>query len=276
MDAATLRAPGLTGQRFRKVHGAGNDFILLTDPPADLDWAEAARVLCQRRTGVGADGLVIARREEGHPYLLEVRCFNADGSEATMCGNALRCAAFCAAREDGGTVMTMRMAGETYLAEVDGSEAAVTAPAGAVTPGLLTMTWNTALLVFDAIDTGTEHVVAVVSDVDDIDVELCGRVVRSHQRTAPAGTNVNFTSVISPTALRVRTYERGVEAETLSCGSGAVAAVAVARSRGLLVDGPVGVHNQAGTPLTVTAADDRVDRFWVRGPVEIVCQGVLP
>ncbi|MGD0240869.1 MAG: hypothetical protein ABSB59_11155 [Streptosporangiaceae bacterium] len=105
MSPARQRLPARPGRNdtalltFRKVHGAGNDFILFTDPAGDRDWPEEARRLCPRGTGIGADGLVVTIRRG--PAAFEVRCFNADGSAATMCGNALRCAAFCAARDCG-------------------------------------------------------------------------------------------------------------------------------------------------------------------------------
>jgi diaminopimelate epimerase len=264
---------GLAGMQFRKVHGAGNDFILFTDPVADLDWADSAMALCPRRTGIGADGLVVSTRRGGDPPVYEVRCFNADGSEATMCGNALRCAASCAARDYGDREMSLLMAGVCHKAAVTGDEAAVTAQAGPVTRQRVEFSWQAGRLLFDSVWTGTEHVVAVVTDVDEIDVESCGRLVRYHRTVAPEGTNVNFAEILGPDAVKVRTYERGVEAETLSCGSGAVAVVAVARQRGVVGEGPVTVHNRARAPLTVTPAGEGV--FWVCGPTAVVCEGVL-
>lgn len=264
---------GLAGMQFRKVHGAGNDFILFSDPAADLDWAGSAVALCPRRTGIGADGLVVSTRHGGFPPLYEVRCFNADGSEASMCGNALRCAAACAARDHGHREMSLLMAGSRHSAVVTGDVAAVTAQAGPVNGQRLEFSWQTRRMLFDSVWTGTEHVVAVVTGVDEIDVENCGRRVRFHRAVAPEGTNVNFAEILGPAAVKVRTYERGVEAETLSCGSGAVAVVAVARQRGVVGDGPVTVHNRGRAPLTVTPAG--ADAFWVSGPTAVVFEGVL-
>jgi diaminopimelate epimerase len=153
---------------FRKVHGAGNDFILFADPAADRDWPEEARRLCPRGTGIGADGLVVTTRRGAAAF--EVQCFNADGSTATMCGNALRCAAFCVARDHAGQVMSLVMAGTEHRAQVRGDDVAVTADAGPVLPRQVQVTWNGKDLAFDAVHTGTEHVVAIVDDVDDIEV----------------------------------------------------------------------------------------------------------
>ncbi|MFJ8583592.1 diaminopimelate epimerase [Streptomyces sp. NPDC093595] len=263
---------------FRKVHGAGNDFVLVTNAePRDATvWAKTAERLCARRTGVGADGLVISRPAEDDTNVLEVACFNADGSVATMCGNALRCAAWVAKCDQGLHTMQLRMAGVMHEARVDGDSVWVTAEVGAIQPRVLQTIINGKPTWFDSAHTGTEHVVAVVDDVDAIHAEVVGRVVRHHKNVAPLGTNVNFVQRLGRQALKIRTYERGVEAETLSCGSGAVAAVVIATMRGLVAKRGVTVHNQAGEPLTVRPHDDRPTRTaWVGGPVTHTFSGVL-
>lgn len=260
---------------FRKVHGAGNDFILFADPPQGRDWPEEARQLCARGTGIGADGLVVTTWRG--PAAFEVRCFNADGSVATMCGNALRCAAFCAARDHGGQEMSLVMAGAAHRAQVRDDHVAVTAEAGPVVPRQVQVTWDGTDFAFDAVHTGTEHVVTVVDDVNDVDVPGCGHLVRHHPALAPLGSNVNFVQVINAQAIRIRTYERGVEAETLSCASGAVAAAAVTRARCLTRPAPLAVHNQAGTALEVRpdASGPPGAAFWVSGPVAITFRGEI-
>jgi diaminopimelate epimerase len=258
---------------FRKVHGAGNDFILFTDPAGDRDWPEQARRLCPRGTGIGADGLVVTTRRG--PAAFEVQCFNADGSAATMCGNALRCAAFCAARDHAEHAMSLVMAGVGHRAQVRGDDVAVTAQAGPVVPRQVQVTWDGTDFAFDAVYTGTEHVVAIVDDVNGVDVPGCGRMVRHLPALAPLGSNVNFVQVINAQAIRIRTYERGVEAETLSCASGAVAAAAATRARCLTGPGPLTVHNQAGTALEVRpdASGPPGAAFWVSGPVALAFRG---
>jgi len=260
---------------FRKVHGAGNDFILFADPAEDRDWPEQARRLCARGTGIGADGLVVTTRRG--PAAFEVSCFNADGSTATMCGNALRCAAFCAARDHGDQAMSLVMAGAEHRAQVRGEDVAVTAEAGPVAPGQVQVRWDGTDFTFDAMHTGTEHVVTIVDDVNDVDVPGFGRMVRHHAALAPLGSNVNFVQVINAQAIRIRTYERGVEAETLSCASGAVAAAVVTRARCLTGPGPLAVHNQARTALQVRpdASGPPGGAFWVSGPVAIAFWGQL-
>ena len=189
--------------------------------------------------------------------VLEVICINADGSLASMCGNALRCVAWAAAVDHGFTAMTLMMAGVPHAATVNGNHVSVTAEAGEVEPERVETWWQETRLRFDAVHTGTEHVVALVDDVDAVDVDRLGSLVRYHDALAPVGTNVNFVHPVDPHAVRIRTYERGVEAETLSCGSGAVAAAVIASRRGVVAPGPVTVHNRAGMPLTVTPNGER-------------------
>lgn len=278
MNPARQRFPAradIAALTFRKVHGAGNDFILFADPAEDRDWPEEARRLCARGTGIGADGLVVTTWLG--PAAFEVRCFNADGSVVTMCGNALRCAAFCAARDHACQVMSLVMAGTGHRAQVRGDDVTVTVEAGPVLPGQVQMTWDGEDFVFDAVHTGTEHVVGIVDDVDDIDVPGCGHLVRCHPSLAPLGSNVNFVQVTSAQAVRIRTYERGVEAETLSCASGAVAAAVVTRARCLTRPGPLTVQNRAGTALEVRPDPSRPPdvAFWVSGPVAVVFRGEI-
>ncbi|MFG2996268.1 diaminopimelate epimerase [Streptomyces sp. NPDC048340] len=264
--------------RFRKVHGAGNDFVLLTDvAPANVrEWPKEAERLCARRTGVGADGLVISSLLTHEPAVLEVDCFNADGSVATMCGNALRCSAWAAQQDHGYNEMRLRMAGVMHEARVTDESVWVTAEVGMVDLRRVQTVINGKPTWFDSVHTGTEHVVAIVDDVDAVDAALIGRLVRHHEALAPLGTNVNFIQPFGKQALKIRTYERGVEEETLSCGSGAVAAVIVARMRGLVGLRPVTVHNRAGEPLTVRSHNNRPEQTqWVGGPVTNTFEGVL-
>jgi diaminopimelate epimerase len=269
--------PGLAGLlEFRKVHGAGNDFVLVSGPFACPDLPGLARELCSRRTGVGADGLVVSARLTGDSPTYEIRCLNADGSEASMCGNALRCAALCAAADHGHTEISMLMAGTMHRATVRGTEVAVTAEAGPVLRAVVTAGHDGHVCEFDSVHTGTEHAVAFVADVDAIDVERFGSLVRHHRSFAPIGTNVSFVQAAGPDALRIRTYERGVEEETLSCGSGAVAAVVAGRARQLIGHGAVIVGNRARTPLTVRPdTGGNAGTFWVSGPAAIVFKGGL-
>lgn len=259
---------------FRKVHGAGNDFILIADPRDTGDWGKLAVTLCHRRIGVGGDGLVVSERMSAGNYA--VTCYNSDGSVASMCGNALRCVARCAAADYGEKHMTLLMGGVAHEAVVDGGQIGVSVLVGAVTQRVLTMTWEGQQMEFAAVNSGTEHVVAFTRFVHRGDLADLGRRVRHHAALAPAGANVNLVEVADRSTVRVRTYEKGVEAETLSCGSGAVAAVAVARDAGAVTDGRVTVSNEAGSPLRVGPLGEPHDgAVWLTGPAEVVYAGEL-
>ncbi len=152
----------------------------------------------------------------------------------------------------------------------------MTAEAGQVLRVAAVITEGGQVYEFDAVHTGTEHAVTFVADVDAADVEGIGRIARYHDSFAPAGTNVSFVQPGGPGVLRIRTYERGVEAETLSCGSGAVAAVVAARARQLIGEGAVIVRNWAEAPLTVRPDPAGAGRtFWVSGPAAVVFTGQI-
>ncbi|WP_326580851.1 diaminopimelate epimerase [Actinacidiphila glaucinigra] len=263
---------------FRKMHGAGNDFIVVSGLAAtvDQDWPTLARKLCARSTSVGADGLVLSTVIDTTSPALEIRCFNADGSTATMCGNALRCAARCAQQDHGIREMNLLMAGVKHQASIAADGVWVTAEVGDVTLRRVSAVFNGRPFWFDEAHTGTEHVVGIVDDVDAVDAVVCGRLIRHHEDLAPLGTNVNFIQSAGDQALKIRTYERGVEAETLSCGSGAVAAVVIATRRGLVADRQVTVHNRSGTPLMVRPHEARRGKaYWIGGPVTHTYWGEL-
>lgn len=186
-STALVTAPGGSRTRveFRKVHGAGNDFIFIRGPFERPDLPGVARELCARQTGIGADGLVISTWLSSDPAVFEVRCLNADGSEATMCGNALRCAALCAASDYGHTWVGLVMAGVRHCAEVDGADVAVTAEASPVLRAAAVAKDDGRFYEFDSVHTGTEHAVTFVADVDAIDVAGLGRRIRYHDSFAP-------------------------------------------------------------------------------------------
>jgi diaminopimelate epimerase len=233
---------------FTKMHGAGNDFIVVDDRnltfPVD-DQAFIERV-CARRTGIGSDGIILLQPSETAD--LRMRFINPDGNEVGMCGNGARC--FARRAFDLGAAPE-KMAIETKAgmvrAEVLGDQIrlVLTDPTN----------WRMGLDVgleqpADFVNTGVEHTVVRVDDLDGLDLQMLGNGIRHHELFAPAGTNANFVRVEADGALSLRTYERGVEAETLACGTGAVAAALVAARQGW-VQLPVAVHCAGGYDLTV-------------------------
>ncbi len=216
--------------RFDKMSGAGNDFVVLDGLPRGRSGAALARRLCDRRFGIGADGLLALSRRGGR---IRADYWNADGSSA-FCGNGSRCAALWAAAR-GWTkgrrfvLETSRGPLEARLTARGRAEIEMPAPKD-FREALRLTTANRAWPVY-FVDTGVPHAVVFVPDVEKIDVKTLGRVLRFHKAFGRAGANVDFVSA-GPGGLSLRTYERGVEGETLACGTGVVAAAAAARALG--------------------------------------------
>lgn len=262
---------------FWKMHGAANDFIMVDDrslsfPANDAGWI--ART-ASRRTGVGCEGIVLVQPSSEADF--RMRFFNPDGNEVEMCGNGARCVARLA-KEIGAapSSMSIETAAGILRAEARGESIRL-----AVTPPRdwdLGQTIRAAgrELVFGFVNTGVPHVVVEVDDLDACDVAGVGAAIRHHERFAPAGTNANFYAATGPNSLRVRTYERGVEAETLACGTGIVAAALVAARQGR-VSLPAEVTPTGGYLLSVEGSlrADRVDDVTLVGPAEHVFRGTL-
>jgi len=215
---------------FYKMNGAGNDFIVVDNRDRSLSAAldgDTIAALCDRHRGVGADGLLaVEPAEQGGDF--RFRYYNADGGEAEMCGNGARCFGRFAAHlgEAPLTQVTFETIAGLLTADMidEHVRIAMSTPkdlrlnAGAEASGLAAPV--------HFINTGVPHAVAFLPDraaLDACDVFECGRALRFHPAFAPAGTNANFAAVLAPGHLAIRTYERGVEDETLACGPGMVA-----------------------------------------------------
>lgn len=253
---------------FYKYQGTGNDFILIDNrAKALLERKDTAyiRTLCDRRFGIGADGLILLQNKEGYDF--EMVYFNADGAESSMCGNGGRCiTAF--ARYLG--IVTDKA---TFLA-IDGPHEAILRDDYWVE---LKMTDVPQVLMEDEhfeLDTGSPHYVTFVEDVDDIDVFNNGQAIRYSQKYRKEGINVNFVEKTKE-GIFVLTYERGVEAETLSCGTG-VTAAAIAYH----LDRPDGsrlrvpIQTKGGQlEVRIEPIGDGFQNIWLCGPTEVVFQG---
>ena len=223
---------------FYKLQAQGNDFILIDVRPyrgrgSDRLYKRWARQYCMRKTGVGADGLLLI--ESSKKNLFKMRIFNPDGSEAEMCGNGARCVAFWGylrvpGRKGMFTFDTVAGAIETKVTHkaqrpFAGVGIKMVNPIG-VSLDMPIRVMNRVVKV-NYINTGVPHVVVFVQGLDKIDVEAIGRAIRFHKKFKPQGTNVNFVEVVNDNHIKVRTYERGVEAETFSCGTGSVASAVI-------------------------------------------------
>lgn len=251
---------------FWKLSGAGNDFVLLSGLPKGKSGAALARTLCDRRFGVGGDGLIVMTRRGGKARL-DYR--NADGSSA-FCGNGSRCAALWASAQGWlkGKEFTLETNRGPLSARLTGkgrAEVAMPAPRK-LRLGINVKTAGHSLQAH-YVDTGVPHAVVFVPDVKKINVGVLGRVLRFHKAFGHAGANINFVE-IRKNILLVRTYERGVEAETLACGTGIVASAFVARVLGFGAS-PVRVVVRSGDTLSVSF--DNGPRL--EGPGKIIFSG---
>lgn len=253
--------------KFYKFHGTGNDFIMLDGRHIpEIPSSTAIAYLCHRNFGIGADGLIVVAPKEGYDF--EMIYFNSDGSPARMCGNGARCAVAFA-----------------YLLGLSGSNAVFLAGDGHHTAEIVTVNKNDSIVKISMVDvkipseygnqteinTGTPHLVNIVSDTDKIDVFAEGRKIRYSARYSDEGINVDWLS-LGNDILTVRTYERGVENETLSCGTGVTACAVVAA----LTTGQTGwkVVTRGGTLwVEMEKQETGFSQITLKGPVKHVFSG---
>ena len=252
-----IYSPVMRKLPFTKMNGAGNDFVVLDNRLGQtmLDAPAVAR-LCDRHRGVGADGVLVVESPAPGPSAdFRMRYYNADGGEVEMCGNGARCFARYAARLGDGSleaVSFQTMAGIIH-AHLDGElvRLEMSRPTGGADLGALAFDDGKLPHAY-FLNTGVPHVVVPVADVETVDVHPVGRLIRHHDRFAPRGTNANFIERVSPTEINLRTYERGVEDETLACGTGATAGALVhAELHGIEGAGTVAVRVRSGDTLHI-------------------------
>ena len=263
--------------RFTKMNGAGNDFVLLDNRAGDLALTrEQIARLCDRHRGVGADGvLLLEPAANGADY--RMRYYNADGGEAEMCGNGARCFARFANRAAGplqhlsfetpAGVIGAELKGELVTLQMSqpidmrlGLEVAVKGDKIRVS----------------YVDSGVPHVVVAVAKIEDVDVRSLGWALRHHPMFAPRGANANFSEQRGPRSIAIRTYERGVEDETLACGTGVVAS-AILFAANENATGPIDVLVRGGDTLQVDFKR-RGDQFidvTLTGPADFVFDGTI-
>lgn len=272
---------------FMKLSGSGNDFILVDNRRGVVDgrWASAlAAKICVHRLSVGGDGLILIERSRKAHF--RWRLFNADGSEAEFSGNGARCAARFAYLKK---IAPKRMRFETLAGLIE-AEMVATRRGGVLDavkvrfpdPKGLRLNMNVTVggttRTAHFLDTGVPHCVYLVDDPDTVDVVGIGRPTRYHDLFKPAGTNVNFVKVLDPHRIRIRTYERGVEDETLACGTGSIASALVA-SLVAKVESPVTIVPQSGLELIVhfEARNGSFTNVYLQGDARAVYEGrILP
>jgi diaminopimelate epimerase len=263
---------------FLKMSGAGNDFILLDNRNARIVLTpEQVAKLCHRQFGIGADGLMLLVPSLTGKADWAWRFYNSDGSDAAMCGNGARCFARYIQRTTGWTkpTVTFETAAGVITAEFQGERVTINLTAPHDLRLSEKVTTQTGVLEVSSINTGVPHAVVFVEDADKAMVQPLGSELRWHDHFKPRGTNVNFAQVQGPNQLRVRTYERGVEGETLACGTGVTASALVA-SRLHGFTSPIRIQVQSGDELSVSFQSDGQGGFSdvrLGGPASFVFEG---
>jgi diaminopimelate epimerase len=263
--------------RFTKMNGAGNDFVLLDNRAGDLRLTreEIAR-LCDRHRGVGADGvLLLERPRNGADF--RMRYYNADGGEAEMCGNGARCFARFADRTAGPLrELSFETPAGVIGARLEGKLVRLQMSA----PKDLRLDLQVAVkgeaIAAHYIDSGVPHVVVPVARIDDIDVRSLGAALRHHPMFAPRGANANFIEQRGERTIAIRTYERGVEDETLACGTGVVASALIFAAT-QKIDGAINVLVRGGDTLQVDFArtNGGFINVTLTGPADFVFDGTI-
>lgn len=249
---------------FCKYQGAGNDFILMDDRWGLLDFSvQDIANMCHRRFGIGADGLILLQTSQIADFRL--RIFNADGSEAEMCGNGVRCLAAFIRRRGLWAKASFSLETMHRRLHVSYKDELIEVEMG---PPIAIEKYDDLI----ALDTGVPHAI-LFAKVSTINLAEKGPSIRYDKRFAPRGTNVNFVEQTGPQALMIRTYERGVEGETLACGTGCTAA-ALAAHLVLEMPSPIVVHTASGEHLTISFNHDLHD-VRMAGKATFVFEGTI-
>ncbi|UCH66637.1 MAG: diaminopimelate epimerase [Ignavibacterium sp.] len=272
---------------FIKISGAGNDFIIIdkTQNPEFVLKNDVISQLCHRRNGIGADGIITISNADGYDFGMEY--YNADGSTGTLCGNGARCAikyAHTSNRTNGDTVHFLSNESE-YSGELltDGKIKFNLKPPKKLDKNR-TVQFEGNEIQASFIHTGSPHIVIDISDLpdedmrmslDNVDVITIGRKIRNEPEFAPSGTNVNFITMADD-KIYIRTYERGVEDETLACGTGSVAAAIIAHKKFDLMP-PVLLITKCGDELVVNfdMLASEFKNVSLTGPVEEIYKGKI-
>jgi len=262
---------------FTKAVASGNDFIIIDDRSGELgarslDYPEIARDLCRRRLSIGADGLLVL--EDSDKAAFRMRVINPDGSEVDMCANGIRCSAYYAANTGWGEDLTIETGAGILNATVSGNAVKVKMSDPRDIRLKINLGIGPSMVTAHYINTGVPHVVHFVNDLEGYEVKRIGRKIREHTLFAPEGTNADFITDTGANSASVRTYERGVEDETLACGTGVVASAVI---MGLLgyASSPVKIRTRSGDMLTVhyRMSGGKVTDVYLEGTASIVCEG---
>lgn len=264
--------------QFTKMSGSGNDFVVIDNRVPvmpDENKREFARKVCEPKSSVGADGVIFIENSEVADFKWDF--YNNDGSSAEMCGNGGRCAArFAYENKIAPRNLSFETTAGIITAEVNGSTVKVKLTKPVDFRQNIDIDVNGVSYNVDSLNTGVPHTIIYSEDIEKEDIQAVGRAVRFHSKFAPAGTNVCWVQKKNGNSLSIRTYERGIEAETLACGTGAVASALLASYRNQ-VKAPVEVETRGGDILTIDfeSSDKMVEDVYLEGPAKITFEGTL-
>ena len=259
---------------FTKIVGAGNDFIII-DAKKGLNLKKLAINVCDRTNGIGADGLLVLDKSKKADY--KMRIINSDGTEAEMCGNGARCVArFAYVKGIAGENLSFETEAGVVSGQVKDDRVKVKMP----DPVELRLDYDIELksgpVTVSSVNTGVPHVVVMNETVEDINVFELGREIRFHEAFTPAGTNVNFICQQKQGHLAIRTYERGVENETLACGTGSIAAALITSCKAKW-QSPINLVTRSGESLSIYFKKDghNFSNIYLEGDARIIYSAEL-
>ena len=252
---------------FYKYHGTGNDFVLIDNRSLffDKNNIELISKICSRHTGVGADGLILL--EDDNLYDFKMIYFNSDGKETSMCGNGGRCIISFAKK------LNIIDDKANFMA-IDGLHE------GIINDNTIKIKMNSVSEIHDIhtgclLDTGSPHFVKFCDSVDSVNVFEFGRELRNNKEISKDGVNINFTEIVNNYSIKVRTYERGVENETLSCGTGVIASALSAYSKGLVDTNRIKINTLGGELFVSFEFNNIYENIWLEGPAIEVYKGQI-
>jgi len=257
---------------FYKYQGTGNDFVIIDNRNGHFDSKNVKLVnfLCDRRFGIGADGLMLLESNADANIDFTMRYYNSDGNEASMCGNGGRCIAAFAVHQD-----AVVNKDKFYFDAVDGLHEA------SYNNGIVSLKMTNVDHITEAenhyfLDTGSPHYISHQKKVDETDIVNFGREIRYSEAFKPGGTNVNIVQEVAADHIKVRTYERGVEDETLSCGTGVVAsAIATYMKNKECMDFNIDVKGGRLNVSFTTENDKNFSEIWLTGAATFVFKGEI-
>lgn len=256
-------------QFFYKYQGTGNDFVMIDNRNLSFpkDNQELIRHLCDRRFGIGADGLILLENHETTDFKMVY--YNADGNESTMCGNGGRCLVSFA--------KALNIISNTCdFSAIDGLHYASVTVDGLVSLQMKNVSKIDLKNNRIFLDTGSPHDVVIVNDVNTIDVKSAGATIRYSDLYKETGCNINFVTQISDDTFQIRTYERGVEDETLSCGTGATAVAIAMNALGNTKSQDIKIKVQGGElEVSFKVIDNRYEEVFLKGAAKQVFKGEI-